>query len=161
MDFQRRTSSIGLTLNVKKCAIIGLNRVSRKIWEGTDFAKSFLEPSMETANLLFSEGLNTYLGQQRKTIQILSQRFLLMSGHEAFFLFKNCLTVPKWLYVLRSSPCFESIDLQLHDTLQREILSTFVTCPRTCLGRRPRFRFTGGGVGVECVQSLTWHPVLS
>jgi len=52
VDFQRRASSIGLTLNVKKCKIIGLNRVSRNIWEGTDFAKSFLEPSMETANLL-------------------------------------------------------------------------------------------------------------
>jgi len=31
-DFQRRANSIGLTLNVNKCKIIGLNRVSRNIW---------------------------------------------------------------------------------------------------------------------------------
>jgi len=82
VDFQGCESSIGLTLNVKKCGIVGLNRVSRNIWEMTDFAKFFLEPSMETANLLgaplFSEGLYTYLGQQRKTLQILIQRLLLM-----------------------------------------------------------------------------------
>jgi len=121
VDFQRRASSIRFTLNVKKCEIMGLNQVSRNMWEGTDFAKFCLEPSMEVANLLgaplFSEGLNTYLGLQHRTQQILRQRLLLMS---AFFLFKYCLTMPKWLHLLRSSPSFESSDL-LHDTLQHEI----------------------------------------
>jgi len=154
VDFQRR-ARVGLTLNVKKCETIGLNRVSRNIWEETDFAKSFLEPSMETANLLgaplFSEGLNTYLGQQRMTLQIISQKLLLMSGHEAFFLFKNCLTMPKGLHLLRSSSCFESSDLEL----EREILSTLVNIHLTDVSSaQASFPVRWGGVGVRSITDL-------
>jgi len=52
VEFQSRANSIGLSLNVKKCEIIGFNQVSRSIWQETGFAGSILEPSLEAASLL-------------------------------------------------------------------------------------------------------------
>jgi len=78
-----------------------------------------------------------------------------MSGHEAFFLFKNCLTVPKWLHLLRSSPCFECSDLQLHDALQREMLSTLVNIHITDVSwAQASLPVRWGGVGVRSITDL-------
>jgi len=77
-----------------------------------------------------------------------------MSGHEAFFLFKNCLTVPKWLHLLRSSPCFACSDLQLHDTLQREILSTLVNIHLTDVSWAQALLPVCWGVGVRSITDL-------
>jgi len=110
---------------------------------------------------LFSKGLNTYLGLQCKTLQILSQRLLLMSGHEDF-LFKNCLTIPKWLHLLRSSPCLKSSDLQLDHTLQCEL----VACGQvqhsqyTSYGRVLGAGLTSGSLG-RSGSGFNHYPVLS
>jgi len=85
----------------------------------------------------------------------ISQRLLLMSGQEAFFLFKNCLTMPKWLHLLRSSPCFESGDLQLHDTFQRDILSHIVNERLSDASwAQASLPVRWGGVGVQSISDL-------
>ena len=40
----------------------------------------------------------------------MSSRLLLIDFHPAVFLLRNCFSIPKLLYILRSSPCNESPD---------------------------------------------------
>ena len=46
------------------------------------------------------------------------------NAHYAFYLLKNCFSLPKLLYFLRTSPCFEELDLLLqYDSSIRKSLS--------------------------------------
>jgi len=46
-----------------------------------------------------------------------------MSSHEAFFLYRNSLSILKWLHLLRSSPCWETPILANVDCSQRMTIS--------------------------------------
>jgi len=49
-------------------------------------------------------------------------RLQLLTSHEALFLLKSSLAMPKWLYMLLTSPCFLSEYLIAMDIQQREAL---------------------------------------
>ena len=41
----------------------------------------------------------------------------LIEPHQAFFILKNCLSIPKLIYLLRSAPCFKCKEkLEVFDT---------------------------------------------
>jgi len=41
----------------------------------------------------------------------------LIEPHQAFFILKNCLSIPKLIYILRSAPCFKcKEELEVFDT---------------------------------------------
>ena len=47
-----------------------------------------------------------------------------LDTHYVFYLLKNCFSLPKPLYFLRTSPCFEELDLsQQYDSIMRKSLS--------------------------------------
>ena len=52
----------------------------------------------------------------------MESRLSWISSHHALFLLKNCFALPKLLYVLRTSPCFDHPLLQSFDDLQFELL---------------------------------------
>ena len=51
------------------------------------------------------------------------QRLALLQAHDAFCLLKNSIAMPKLLYVLRTSPCFDNILLDIFDDTLRRGLS--------------------------------------
>ena len=47
-----------------------------------------------------------------------------LDAHYSFYLLKNCFSLPKLVYFLRTSPCFEEVDLlQQYDSIIRKSLS--------------------------------------
>ena len=57
-------------------------------------------------------------------LQKLSEVVLKLDAHYGFYLLKNCFSLPKLLYFLRTSPCFEEVDLlQQYDSIIRKSLS--------------------------------------
>jgi len=52
----------------------------------------------------------------------LQHRLKLLNVHAAFYLIRNCFSLPKLLYTLRSAPCFASTELEHCDTLIRQTL---------------------------------------
>ena len=57
-------------------------------------------------------------------MQRLSEVVTKLDAHYAFYLLKNCFSLPKLLYYLRTSPCFEELDLlQQYDSIIRKSLS--------------------------------------
>ena len=57
-------------------------------------------------------------------LQRLSEIVTKLDAHYVFYLLKNCVSLPKLLYFLRTSPCFEELDLlQQYDLIIRKSLS--------------------------------------
>ena len=57
-------------------------------------------------------------------LQRLSEIVTTLDAHYAFYLLKNCFILPKLLYFLRTSPCYEELDiLQQYDSIILKSLS--------------------------------------
>jgi len=72
----------------------------------------YLEPSMDENILLgsplYNDGFLPILNSHIASLSTMSKRLKLMSSHEAFFLYRNLLSIPKLLHLLCSSPCWET-----------------------------------------------------
>ena len=63
-----------------------------------------LEPSMEVV-----------LRKKLQDLQLMVERLELLDAHDAWFLLKHCLAIPRLMYTLRCSPCYQ----------QREVLEEY------------------------------------
>ena len=64
------------------------------------------------------------LNQKVINLQRLSEVVIKLDAHYGFYLLKNCFSLPKLLYFLRTSPCFEELDLlQQYDSIIRKSFS--------------------------------------
>ena len=127
-QFEAAALSIGLRLNHAKCEIVGLSVAQKPIWESSGF--KFLNRSADEACLLGApltlSGTETALRQSRDQLEWVSKRLLKLSSHEAFFLLKNSLAIPRLQYLLRTSPCCLSLETVRLDEEVRRILSLVV-----------------------------------
>ena len=64
------------------------------------------------------------LNKKMIELQRLSEVVTKSHAHYGFYLLKNCVSLPKLLYFLRTSPCFQELDLlQQYDSFIRKSLS--------------------------------------
>ena len=64
------------------------------------------------------------LNKQMIELQKLSEVVTKLDAHYGFYLLKTCFSLPKLLYFLRTTPCFEEVDLlQQYDSIIRKSLS--------------------------------------
>ena len=61
--------------------------------------------------------VDAVLMQMLDEFKRLQQRLKLLNVDDAFYLIRNCFSLPKLLYTLRSAPCFASTELVHYDTL--------------------------------------------
>ena len=59
---------------------------------------------------ILESGIKNTLSKKRSILSQMSSRLLLIGSHPALFLLRNCFSIPKLLYILRSAPCYESPD---------------------------------------------------
>ena len=78
-----------------------------------------------------------------------------MSSHEAIFLLRNSLAIPKLLYTLRTSPCFSSPILREFDKL---VIRTLAVCTNVRMNEASEQQATlpvrWGGLGVRSAVNL-------
>ena len=73
--------------------------------------------------LIFPEAIGTVLESKLENLQIMASQFKKIDSHAALFLLKNCFTMHKLIYFLRSSPCFMRNDiLQQYDSIIKQSL---------------------------------------
>ena len=87
----------------------------------------FVSPT--TACLLGSpigdrQAIDSVLSGKMEALERMGQRLCLLHSHDALCLLQNAFTLPKLLYVLRTSPCFQSSILPALDNLQRTLLES-------------------------------------
>ena len=118
--------SIGLRLNHAKCEVIGLSPVQEPIWDTSGLR--FLKRPASDATLLGSPlslaGTSEALRQSCDQLERVSKHLLKLPAHEAFFLLKNSLAIPRLQYLLRTAPCCLCPESVLLDEEVRRTLSS-------------------------------------
>ena len=117
---QQLGSSMGLELNESKCELIT---------DDLDVLLKFraISPSIQHisvsrsvllgAPIANSEGIDASLSNKLTEFQRLANKLKQLSAHDAFFLLKNCFSLPKLQYILRCAPCAESQILLEYDNV--------------------------------------------
>jgi len=107
-------TAIGLFPNAAKCELVSVQQspitaetVARL--EGVSVVKA--EDAMLLGAPLGPNSLREVLQNHIKQLRIFQSRMALLQSHDAFFLLKSCLLLPKLLFTLRTAPCFEADDL--------------------------------------------------
>lgn len=89
-------------------------------------------------------------------LQSMHDKIKHIDAHDAFFLLKNCLSFPKVLYVLRSSPCYGSVQLTAIDNLLRRILCDIINVDiNEGAWSQAQLPVQMGGLGIRSVEQLS------
>jgi len=156
-QFESETSLLGLRLNHSKCEIIGLSSDFKSVWESAGF--NFQSRTLEEVCLLGAPlslcGTNKVLKDSREKLSQVTERLVKLSAHEAFFLLKNSLAIPRLQYLLRTAPCFLSSEI-LH--LEEEVKNTLSRVLNLRLDREAWIQASlpvrWGGIGVRSASTL-------
>ena len=121
-------SSIGLVINNSKCELPLINHTDiNKSQTSKLFQDQFSSLSIPDAthwqllgSPLHQESAPLHLKAKIKVLDSITENLELIEPHQAFFILKNCLSIPKLTYLLRSAPCFMCIEeLEAFDTTIR------------------------------------------
>ena len=123
---RKAAEDLGLHLNLTKSEIICVDSHTRDAM--LTAAQDLCVVSPDQATLLGSpigsiESINSAIRSKVSTLKINGSRIHHLHAHDAFCLLHHAYSIPKMLYILRSSPCFLSSQLEEFDHLQRSILS--------------------------------------
>ena len=80
--------------------------------------------SLLSASFGFSSAIASSIVEKPSKLQTMCSHLKFMGAHQRFTLIKNCLMIPKVLYILRVFPCFDSVcELTVLEYLCQIILS--------------------------------------
>ena len=114
VTFKAASEKLGLLLNPSKCELF-MSDSDCRLREETllpfrqqcpDICETSLENLMILGSPIGSSALRRTLTAQLETFSFFRKRLSLLHQHDAFFLMKNCLAVPKLLYTFRTAPTF-------------------------------------------------------
>ena len=126
------SSSFGLELNESKCEVIfgGMDEVcsTSALEQIHSVAPNIRVIQPHEATLLGApltyEALDPILSLKIDDVRRLSSRLDALHAHDALFLLRNCLAIPKLLYILRTAPMWKiheglnTFDETVHQALQ-------------------------------------------
>jgi len=150
-------SSIGLRLNREKCEIVGLDASQRGFWEasGLGFRITGADDSTLLGSPLASASTTASFQSSRLQLAKVRKRLLKLPAHEAFYLLKTSLGIPRVQFLLRSSPGFLSPEVSLLDDDIRELLATILNVRLDPLAwSQASLPVRWGGIGVRCPSVL-------
>ena len=124
---------LGLSLNSNKCEICFLGNPTNKQYETILNQFNKVCPNIKVTtreNLVVlgapvgstatKESLQSKIDDLEKIVSVVEH----LDSHYGFYLLKNCFSMPKLLYILRTTPCFKfGPMLEEYDNIQRKALS--------------------------------------
>jgi Reverse transcriptase (RNA-dependent DNA polymerase) len=157
-------SELGLALNHSKCEVIGLTGQSRTAWLHSGL--TFVDRHSSTASLLgtpiHAAGVDGAINERTEALKLAVPRLSLMSSHEALFLLKSSMAMPRLQYILRTAPCHQSPATTTFDDL---VANTLSACLNVSLGATNRLQLSlpvrWGGIGVRSAAFLAPSAFLS
>ena len=117
-------------VNASKCELYRIRPVSE---ECKNAHKKFCEASPGQCNVkllnnenltllgspVLPEAIKSVLITKLENLKLMVERITQIDAHEALFLLRNCFSIPKLTYFLRTAPCFEKIDILQRTTTLR------------------------------------------
>ncbi|KAG1702407.1 Retrotransposable element SLACS protein [Nymphon striatum] len=172
-DFKKiiaAASDLGLQINPAKCELVIFNPIKKV---HTDISEKFKEITPQI-KLIKAEDLTllgapilptateTVLNSKLEELTLMSERLSELDSHDALYLLKHCFAIPKLMYFLRSSPCFDSEILKVYDQKLRssleKVLNTHLSETTWTQCSLP---VAQGGLGVRSAVDLALPAFLS
>ena len=162
----REGRNLGLQLNTAKCEVItsDVDVVS----QFRDIAQDIFHVDPQSAVLLGAP-----IGGQSATDDVLSaklielrrlgERLKLLSAHDAFYLLKNCFSLPKLAYTLRCAPCYQSDLLSQYDDVIKDTLKAVLNIQLSdpTIWAQAVLPVASGGIGVRLATDVALPAFLS
>jgi len=151
----KESQSIGLSLNISKCEVIGTHVISRSTLLGSFTHHSPNEATLLGAPLLQGPAMDTALHTQCANLARAVSRLKLISAHDALIILRNCLSAPKLNYTLRVSPAAGHLSLsKFDDSLRKAVCSIVNVNLSDVQWLQASLPVRIGGLGVRSVSSL-------
>lgn len=128
------SSKLGLRLNFSKCElmVLGSNNKQEIIDAFTTIAPGIIIQDNDITLLgapLTDSGIATSISSKRQDLVRLVNRLAKMNSHQAFFLLRHSLSIPKLTYLLRTTPCWRAMnELEEYDNYLRTALEQITNC---------------------------------
>jgi hypothetical protein len=108
------------------------------------------------------ESIENILSQKIQEFQLLALRLKYLCAHDAFFLLKNCFSLPKLQYILRCAPCYKSAVLKEYDNVIRDTLQCIlnITLSDTAW-HQATLPVRNGGIGIRLATQVALPAFLS
>ena len=153
LRLQDEFMTLGLSLNPTKCEIIATNPevIHRAALAGIDYVETRVQEVVILGAPIF-EGhvLDATIVNFTTKLDRMGTRLGLMAAHDALFLVKSSLAIPRLVYTLRSSPSFCSTELLNFDNCVRSTLSKIVNINLTDdIWEQASLPLRWGGLGVR------------
>jgi len=158
LKLECQAGAMGLHLNHHKCEIISKIPSNLQAWKSHGF--NFKETPLHEATLLGApisagQAVDSALASKRAELELLIKRLSLIPSHPALYLLRNALAIPKLLYLMRTAPCFESLELGQYDELLRTALSSLLNVDLSLTAwSQANLPVRWGGVGVRSAHQL-------
>ena len=171
---QAAAGTLGLEVNPTKCELY-LIRPDTKGSNNTFEKFCNASPGQCNVKLLHSRDL-TLLGApilpeaiqgvllaKIESLKLMTERLTEIGAHEALFLLRNCFSIPKLTYFLRTAPCFTKSDiLKNYDNFIKVSLQTILNIqldePAWCQSTLP---INLGGLGLKLATEVALSAYLS
>ena len=120
--------SLGLVLNISKSEVISHNKssVSSLLSSLPDLQFIAIEHAQLLGSPLGSAAMHLCLQEQLHRLELIGERLSHLSMHDAITILRHSFSIPKLLYILRTSPAFSSSSLESWDNLLRSIVSRII-----------------------------------
>ena len=72
------------------------------------------------------EGVGKAVRDKQQDLVLMTSRLRFLPAHDSLFLLRGCLAIPRLLYILRTSPCYDSEELALYDECLKTALTSLL-----------------------------------
>ncbi|HEY9805674.1 MAG TPA: reverse transcriptase domain-containing protein, partial [Candidatus Obscuribacterales bacterium] len=145
---------LGLELNQQKCEVISKAHHDQHVF-GFSFKQTPLHEATLLGTPITSGGINCALTSKRTDLDLLLKRLTLIPSHAALYLLRNAFAIPKLLYLLRTSPCFDSPELDQYDKSLQAALSSLLNVDLSSdAWTQANLPVRWGGIGVRSAHQL-------
>jgi hypothetical protein len=157
--------AIGLLVNDQKCELVTDD--IEVVDKFRAIAPSIIHVSTSKAGLLgapigSSDEIDVVLSKKITDFKRLACRLKQLCSHDAFYLLKNCFSLPKLQYILRCAPCYNSSVLFNYDNLIRDTVQSILNVTFTeTIWQQATLPVRNGGIGVRLATQVALPSFLS
>jgi len=122
---KNEAAKIGLHVNVQKCELFTANQSVIHKFQSIAPEIAIVDPNAAVllgAPVGGQQSVDQLLEKKLIELQRLSHRLKGLQAHDAFFLLRNCFSLPKLQYILLFSPCFNKSVVARYDDCIRSTL---------------------------------------
>lgn len=161
------SAKMGLRLNYSKCElmVLGTDNKQEIIDAFCNMAPGITIRDTDISLLgapLTDSGIASAISMKKLDLVRMVNRLAKLNSHQAFFLLRHSLSIPKLTYLLRTTPCWRAMnELEEYDNYQRKALEQITNCKLDAIAwKEASLSVKFGGMGLRNTTNLCFSSFL-